>query len=247
MAPLLQATCRDISSAGFASSGSGDTVRRLLQLRPMLGAGPREQRLVAHHIQRGAGHRLGHVRQALVRAPALALRGELPGMAGRADGVSGAARLHRRHRPAHVADVGRAHHRRRPSHPAARSASQSGASALHRQSDAAERRLDVLVGQRRLDLGGERAVRVVERRRAEALEIVVHRALQRRVAEQVGHRAEHLDFHPRFRHQRRTLGDLPHALDQPRQFGPIARGTRQRTFARACTTLGAIPPASSSA
>ena len=71
-----------------------------------------------------------------------------------------------------------------------------------------------------------RAVGIVERRRPETLEIVLHRPLQRRVRQQVGHRADHLRFHARLGHQRRAIGDLAHPLDQPRQLRQVrARGS----------------------
>ena len=80
--------------------------------------------------------------------------------------------------------------------------------------------------QRRLELRRGRAVRVVERRRAEALEVVVHRASPAACCQQVGHRADHLRSHPRLGHQRRAVGDLAHALDQPRQLRQVrARGS----------------------
>jgi len=51
---------------------------------------------------------------ALLGGRRLALGGQLPGMSGRADGVGRAMRLHGRHHPADIADIGRADHRAAP-------------------------------------------------------------------------------------------------------------------------------------
>ena len=104
---------------------------------------------------------------------------------------------------------------------------------------------DVFGAERRADFAGVGAVRLVERRRPEALEVFVHRLLQRRVAHQVGDRADHLGRHLRLGHQRRAVGDLAHPGDQLRQRRQVARrGSGSAPWPGACTTFGAMPPAS---
>ena len=71
----------------------------------MVRLGPSQQSLIVQHVQRGAGHHLGHVHHALMCCRQLALRCQLPRMPRRADRVDRPARLHRRHCPADVAHI----------------------------------------------------------------------------------------------------------------------------------------------
>src|SRR5437763_1768394 len=67
--------------------------------------------VIAHFMRHGVKELFGEqvdMAQALVRVTGLALAGQLPRVERRADCARRAARLHRRHHPADVADVGRA-------------------------------------------------------------------------------------------------------------------------------------------
>ena len=57
---------------------------------------------------------------------------------------------------------------------------------------AAEGRDNILGLQGRLDFTRIAAVFIIKLRRAKALEIVEHRLFQRRIAHEIGHRADHL-------------------------------------------------------
>ena len=80
--------------------------------------------------------------------------------------------------------------------------------------------------QRRLDLGRIFAVRRIERRRPEPLELALHRLFERRVAEQVRHGGRHLHLDLGLGHQRGAVRDLAHALDQRVHAGHVAGADR---------------------
>ena len=156
----------------------------------------------------------------LVRRRALALGRQLPGVERRADGTGGATGLHRRHHPADIADI-------RAAVPAPVPGGQGHDEVAERQvharrhAEALEAGGDVGRAERGADRIRERAVGVVEDRRPEALEIVVHQLLERIVPHQVAHGAHHLAGHRGLRHERRALGDRPDAPHQRGQVGQV--------------------------
>ncbi len=83
--------------------------------------------------------------------------------------------------------------------------------------------MDVFLGERLLNLGGERPVGGAERHRPEASHRVVHGLFERRVAELVGYRAYDRHRYLGLGHQRRALGNLLHPFVQREHAGQIAR------------------------
>ena len=164
-------------------------------------------------IHRRAGHDFRHMHQALMGNAGFALRGQLPGMPRRTNSTSGPARLHRWHRPGNITNIGGPH--------TAKALVFEGHDLvtkrqihLRRQAVAAEGGDDILRLQRRLNFARIAAIILIKLRRTQALEIVIHRLFQRRIAKQIGHRADHLGGPTCLRHQRGAVGNLAHACNQ---------------------------------
>ena len=168
--------CREGADVGVGG-GSGGVV----------GFGLGDDFGVGQGVDRRAGHDFGDVEEAFVGDAGFALGGELPGVAGGADGVGGAAGLDGGDDPGDVAHIGAAHH--------------GGAFGVDGDDEVAEGFFevglgtdaavgagDVFRGEGGLDLLRVFAVGFVEGGRAEAFEGGVHGFFERGVAEEVGHR-----------------------------------------------------------
>ena len=120
-----------------------------------------------------------------------ALRRQLPGMARCTHRASGAARLHGRHCPGNIADIGGTNTTKALVFQRDDLVTQRQIH-LGLQTMATEGRDNILSLQRCLDFARIAAVFLIKLRRAKALEIVEHRLFQWRIAHKVGNRADHL-------------------------------------------------------
>ena len=203
----------------------------------MIRLGGGEDFRIGDGINRGAGHDFGHMHQALMGNAGFTLRRQLPGMARRADGASGPPRLHRGHRPGYIADIGGPHATKalifqRYNLVAKRQFH------LRRQAMATEGGNDILGLQRRLDFARIAAIFIIKLRRAQALEIIIHRLFQRRIAHEIRNRAHHFGADAGFCHQRRAIGDFTHPCDEPVQFHQIPRADQITHLGRALHHIG---------
>ena len=98
-------------SGGFTSSGIGLTNGVPARRSRKSAFACLDQRRIAEEVDGRCRHHLRGMLHALVRGRRLSLRDELPGMAGRADGIGRAAHLDGRDDPADGAHIGRADER----------------------------------------------------------------------------------------------------------------------------------------
>ena len=203
----------------------------------MIRLGGGEDFRIGDGIHRRAGHDFRHMHQALMGNAGFTLRRQLPGMARRTNGASGPPRLHRGHRPGYIADIGGAHAAKalvfqRHDLVAKRQFH------LGRQAMATEGRDDILRLQRRLDFARIAAIFIIKLRRAQALEIIIHRLFQRRIAHEIRNRAHHFGADAGFCHQRSAIGDFTHPSDEPVQFHQITRADQITHLGRALHHIG---------